>query len=97
MGHPAPPTPARLRRLAEELDEVGLARPAAGHDLLLREVDLALRPPSTSGRSLRTDGPDEWAVFDRPAGSERDLVVSEDGPVSVLRAGVLVGASASES
>lgn len=23
----------------------------------------------------RTDGPDEWVVFDRPAGSERDLVV----------------------
>ena len=27
----------------------------------------------------RTDGTNEWMVFDRPAGSERDLVVMADG------------------
>jgi DNA integrity scanning protein DisA with diadenylate cyclase activity len=118
----------RRRRLAEELDEVGL-RPAgspAFHELLVQEIDEALRPavherrvvssgtiveplsdPSTwaTGAQLdltrgpvdqplsaarrfadgfsswllrRTDGADEWMVFDRPAGSERDLVVLAD-------------------
>lgn len=35
----------------------------------------------------RSDGPDEWAVFDRPAGSERDLVVLAEafGAVVVQR------------
>jgi hypothetical protein len=116
---------ARLRRLAEELVEVGLVLPDPDREreLLLAEVDRALRPvvherrvpssgvllhPATdpaaweSGTDLRIDhapllqdiddarrfadglsswlirrveGPDEWCVFDRPAGSERDLVV----------------------
>lgn len=120
------PRAGRLRRLAEELEESGL-RPAgsdAFHEMLLEEIDLALRPPvherrvASSGTILepksdptkwasgtqlditqkpvyeqplpaarrfadglsswlvrRTDGCDEWMVFDRPAGSERDLVV----------------------
>jgi DisA bacterial checkpoint controller nucleotide-binding len=115
----------RLRRLAEELDENGLR--LDGHDafreLLLYEIDQALRPPvherkvASTGTILepttdprtwapgaqvdftrgpvdqpledarrftdglsswllrRTDGTNEWMVFDRPAGSERDLVV----------------------
>jgi hypothetical protein len=120
-----PPTPGRLRRLAEELAEVGygLERGDPTHELLLEEIDLALRPPVHERRvpSLgsivdprspestwepgtelsiahgaigspvpdarrfadglsswlirRPGGPDEWCVFDRPAGSERDLVV----------------------
>jgi hypothetical protein len=116
----------RLRRLAEDLDESGLRAEGteALHEMLLVEVDHALRPavherrvassgtilepgsdPATwaSGVQLditrgpvdqqplsaarrfadglsswllrRTDGTDEWMVFDRPAGSERDLVV----------------------
>lgn len=116
----------RLRRLAEELDEVGLVAEGtdAFREMLLEEVDHALRPPvherrvaSTgtileprsdpatwaSGTQLditrksldrqplpaarrfadglsswivrHTDGTTEWMVFDRPAGSERDLVV----------------------
>lgn len=116
----------RRRRLAEELEESGLrldGREGIG-DLLLEEVDHALRPavherrapssgsfldprsdPSTwsvgtelevargqigdlplvaarrfaDGRSSwllrRPGGPDEWVVFNRAAGSERDLVV----------------------
>jgi DisA bacterial checkpoint controller nucleotide-binding len=124
MGQTPPPSPARLRRLAEELTEAGLADDQTADELLLREVDLALRPPvherrvASSGSILdpttdpasweagaglalnrgpvgelpltevrrfadglsswlilRRDGPDEWAVFDRPAGSERDMVV----------------------
>ena len=119
------PGAGRLRRLAEELEESGL--PLAGdplRDLLLEEIDHALRPtvherrvascgsilePSSdpagweSGTQLeitrapiahhslttarrfadglaswvlrRLDGADEWLLFDRPAGSERDLVV----------------------
>ena len=115
-----------MRRLAEELEESGLS-PAgndAYHEMLLEEIDFALRPPvherrvSSSGTILeprsdptkwasgtqldithkpvqeqplpsarrfadglsswlvrRADGGDEWMVFDRPAGSERDLVV----------------------
>jgi hypothetical protein len=117
---------ARLRRLAEELAEAGLAIDLASDwgEIVLTEVDYALRPhvherrvPSVgtivepaapperwavgtqllvtrrpieamplSGSRLfadglvswlirRVSGDDEWAVFDRPAGSERDLVV----------------------
>ncbi|HEX3004113.1 MAG TPA: diadenylate cyclase [Angustibacter sp.] len=114
----------RLRRLAEELEEAGLRVPEASiGDLLLEEVDHALRPPvherripsggtilfprsdpaSWAGATelditrkpvgdqpldaarrfadglstwlLRDDGATEWVMFDRPAGSERDLVV----------------------
>jgi hypothetical protein len=119
----------RLRRLAEELQESGLPPlPTLEiHDLLLEEVDLALRPrvherrvascgaivepasdPGTwkAGTQLDisrvpvakwdsdfsrrfTDGlsswmlrrvgsNDEWVMFDRPAGSERDLVILAD-------------------
>jgi DNA integrity scanning protein DisA with diadenylate cyclase activity len=122
---PLPPVAARLRRLAEELEENGL--PTFGTDayrsMLLEEVDHALRPPvherriasggtildpssdstmwedrtqlSIMRKSLElpldavrrfadgisswlvrnSDGTAEWMVFDRPAGSERDLVV----------------------
>jgi len=121
--------PARRRRLAEELEESGLHLPDddALLDMLLEEVDHALRPhvherrvasngtileprsdPASwaSGTQLditrklvetqplaavrrftdglsswllrRTDGLNEWIVFDRPAGSERDLVVLAD-------------------
>jgi hypothetical protein len=120
-----PPDARRLRRLAEELEEAGLPLGAgAFSELLLEEIDLALRPvvherrvasggsiidpasdPATwaAGAQLqitrgplddqplmaarrfadgmssflvrRTDGGNEWLVFDRPAGSERDLVV----------------------
>jgi DisA bacterial checkpoint controller nucleotide-binding len=117
---------ARLRRLAEELDEVGLRLDPSTEwgMLVLTEVDYALRPhvherrvPSVGaivapaapperwehGTQLkvtrrpvealplrgvrlfadglsswlvrRSRGDDEWATFDRPAGSERDLVV----------------------
>jgi hypothetical protein len=116
---------ARLRRLAEELDESGLhvEGTAAFREMLLHEVDHALRPVIHEGRVAsagsileprsdpttwaagaqleitrgpinqplvharrfadglsswllrRTDGTNEWVVFDRPAGSERDLVV----------------------
>jgi hypothetical protein len=115
----------RLRRLAEELEESGLALDgdAAFRELLVHEIDHALRPavherrvasngtileplsdPSTwaSGAQLdftrgpvdqpladarrfadglsswllrASDGTSEWMVLDRPAGSERDLVV----------------------
>jgi hypothetical protein len=122
-----PPTAsARLQRLAAELDESGLVltdRPEWCRQLLVEEVDHALRPPvherrvpSTgtildprsdpatwaSGAELgitrgtieqplvdarrfadgisswvlrRCPPHDEWVVFDRPAGSERDLTV----------------------
>ncbi|MDQ1413676.1 MAG: hypothetical protein QOE07_2264 [Acidimicrobiaceae bacterium] len=120
------PGARRRRRLAEELEEAGLALDGteAFRELLLDEIDHALRPavherrvvssgtildphsdPATweAGTQLhltrgpadqqplpaarlfadglsswllrRTDGVDEWMVFDRPAGSERDLVV----------------------
>jgi hypothetical protein len=116
----------RLRRLAEELEETGLHLEGAeaAREILMEEIDLALRPPiherraASAGTILepaaepaswaagtqleitrtplaeqplgaarrfadglsswllrRTDGPNEWIVFDRPAGSERDLVV----------------------
>jgi hypothetical protein len=110
----------RLRRLAEELEEIGLPA-GAGDPMFLEEVDWALRPlvherrvastgallrpsldaaewergtglsmsrmpigerPLTASRRL-ADGLSSWLVrpsnelllFDRPAGSERDLVV----------------------
>jgi hypothetical protein len=114
----------RLRRLAEELDEEGVT--VDGHvapELLLEEVDRALRPVVHEGRVAsggsildprtepetwvateleitrvplndyplsaarrftdglsswllrRNEGDADWVVFDRPAGSERDLVV----------------------
>lgn len=114
----------RLRRLAEELAESGLELHGADRDLLVDEVDHALRPPVherripssgtivhpttdpaswASGTALditraaagdqpldaarrfadglsswivrRADAPTEWLIFDRPAGSERDLGV----------------------
>jgi DNA integrity scanning protein DisA with diadenylate cyclase activity len=117
----------RRRRLAEELAESGLdlTRRDAADELLLDEVERALRPPVHERRvpsagtivapALETDawargtrleiteeplgdqpldaarrftdglsswllrrlpdGQDAWVVFDRPAGSERDLVV----------------------
>lgn len=123
---PAPET-GRLRRLAEELQESGLrfnGGTAAFKEMLIEEIDRALRPPVherrvasvgtileprsdpatwASGTLLEithkpvtqervaairrfadglsswlvrcTDGTHEWMVFDRPAGSERDLVV----------------------
>ena len=120
----------RLRRLADELEELGLpksGRKGGGesfHAMLLEEIDHAMRPEvherrvSSTGSILepvadpagwesgtqleiastpvveqplgasrrfadglsswllrRADGDDEWLLFDRPAGSERDLVV----------------------
>src|SRR4051794_5577416 len=132
------PTSRRRRRLAEELSESGVHIDGADdlRELLLEEVDLALRPavherrvpssgtiigptaepahwasatgleiqrPPLSGQSptaarrfadglsswivRRTDGDDEWVVFDRSAGSERDLGVLADafGAVIVQR------------
>ena len=126
MGVREPAHPARLRRLEEELAEAGFepGGSAAWRELLLVELDYALRPtvherrvPSVgtiieptsettawedgtllniSRGSLRDypiegarrfadgmssflvrrlDDDDEFVVFDRPAGSERDLVV----------------------
>ena len=119
----------RLRRLAEELEETGLRLDAGAdvREILIDEVDRALRPPvheqrvPSSGTMLepasdpttwspgtqlevtrkplfeqpldaarrftdglsswlirRRDDHNEWIVFDRPAGSERDLVVIAD-------------------
>jgi hypothetical protein len=116
----------RIHRLAEELEESGLPahEPGPFRDMLLQEIDYALRPavherrvaslgtilepqsdpetwsagaglditrglvdhqPLSAARRFadglsswllrRTDGLNEWVVFDRPAGSERDLVV----------------------
>jgi hypothetical protein len=120
------PGRGRLRRLAEEVEESGLSLEGAGavREILLEEIDYALRPPvherrTSSGGTIlepgsapatwaagtqldmtrsplgaqplraarrfadglsswllrRSDGMDELVVFDRPAGSERDLVV----------------------
>jgi hypothetical protein len=120
------PGVARRRRLAEELQESGLALEGtdAFQALLLEEVDHVLRPDVHEGRVVstgtvlephsdpatwetgtqlqilrgsadqqpladarrfadglsswllrRTDGTTDWMVFNRPAGSERDLVV----------------------
>jgi DisA bacterial checkpoint controller nucleotide-binding len=116
----------RLRRLAEELEESGLRldQSVIVGQMLLEEIDLALRPPVherrvVSGGAIvepasdpslwapgtqlvitrgdlghqplpaarrfadglsswllrRSDDRNEWVIFDRPAGSERDLVV----------------------
>jgi Probable sensor domain DACNK/DisA bacterial checkpoint controller nucleotide-binding len=122
-------TAPRLRRLAEEIGEAGLAIDVESEwgGMVITEVDYALRPhvherrvpsvgtiieplapperwergsglivtrrpveamPLTRSRLFadglaswllrRLSGDDEWAVFDRPAGSERDLVVLVD-------------------
>jgi hypothetical protein len=122
----AEPGTGRLRRLAEELEESGLRldESSAVRDMLIEEIDQALRPPvherrtASSGTILepesdpatwasetqlditrtplgeqplpaarrfadglsswilrRTDGKNELIVFDRPAGSERDIAV----------------------
>ena len=117
-------TQGRLRRLAEELEELGVARTLVTSDVFIEEVDRALRPSIHEGRVSsggtvvdplalpsewerftdleitrtsvgdhplasvrrfadglsswlirRSEGPSEWMVFDRPAGSERDLVI----------------------
>ncbi len=136
--HDRTPSPAQLRRLREELAEVGLQLDGSQrwHDLAAAEIDYALRPavherrvpsygaviaPTTDRRSWesgtelswnvrpvgdttigaarryadgqsswlirQTEGGDAWAVFDRPAGSERDLVVLAEtlGAVVVQR------------
>ena len=131
----AAPTPGRLRRLIEELGEVGLdlAGSEPWHDLAVDELEYALRPkrherrvPSAgafidptigpeaweepTGLRIerrpvgelglaqarayadgiacwlirRTDHHDEWVVFDRPAGSERDLVILAEALGAVL-------------
>jgi DisA bacterial checkpoint controller nucleotide-binding len=131
----AEPGAGRLRRLAEELEESGLRLdvPSAVREMLIEEIDQALRPPvherrtASSGTILepasepaiwtsetqlditrtplgrqplpaarrfadglsswllrRTDGRNELIVFDRPAGSERDIAVLAhvlDGPI----------------
>lgn len=132
------PSPQQLRRLAEELAEVGLDLDGSQpwHAIALIEIDYALRPsvherrvPSygaivsptvdssaweartelrvairpvgdtdvaaarryADGQSswlvLHHDSDEAWAVFDRPAGSERDLVVLAEalGAVVVQR------------
>ncbi len=122
----SPRRQARLNRLAEELDEIGpnLRDTVPSFELLLEELDLALRPrvherrfastgviidpaaepgewSASTGLDVkrtpieegslpgirrfadglsswlvrRDDGPDEWLIFDRPAASERDLLV----------------------
>lgn len=129
-----PGSSTRLRRLAEELDEAGLDLRRSDRDLLIEEVDHALRPPvherriASSGTivgpasdpvtwSLETalditrvatdaqpldaarrfadglsswlvrhvDRSTEWLVFDRPAGSERDL-----GVIAAAMAAIIV-------
>lgn len=140
MGQGRPPaSPGQLRRLVEELAEVGLDLDGSQpwHDAALVELDYARRPkvherrtptygafvgptvsawaweeatdltierrpigdrPTDSARRFadgvsswlirHVDGRgDEWAVFDRPAGSERDLVVLAEalGAVVVQR------------
>ena len=120
------PTPSQLRRLTEELSEVGLVLDGSQpwHEIALREISYALRPRiheryvpsfgaiiapttdpstweeqtgliierglithSTDGSARRyadgiaswnlrhADGTYEWVTLDRPAGSERDVVV----------------------
>lgn len=121
-----PPTLARLSRLADELGDEGVGFILDGHrDIVLEELDYALRPPvherripsygaiigaasppeawtpdtlltaeglpttefgdaevrrfadgiSSFAVRAASGGVDELVVFDRPAGSERDLVV----------------------
>lgn len=129
------PSAGQLRRLGEELAEVGLALDGSAdwHRLALVEIDYALRPavherrvpsygaivtPTTDpdswerrtelmiarrpvgatdiaaarryadGQSSwlirQLEGDDAWAVFDRPAGSERDLVVLAEALGAVI-------------
>jgi hypothetical protein len=129
MGFERTPNPKRLRRLVEELGEIGLILDGSQgwHGLAIDEIDYAMRPdvherrvpsagaiiepttdPATWSKSTaleidrrataeqavdsarhyadgvsswlirRVDGHDEWIVFDRSAGSERDLVVLAD-------------------
>lgn len=152
MGTHPPPSPRRLHRLVEELEEVGLVLDGSEpwHEVAVVEVDYALRPavherrvptygaivaPTTDpavwedatdlriarravggtrtsaartfadGRAswlLRPGGvgggppgpvgagrgidaaDDEWVVFDRPASSERDLVVLSEAMGAVV-------------
>jgi hypothetical protein len=121
-----PPTPSQLRRLVEELGEVGLDLDGSEdwHELAIEEIAYAIRPkvheryvpsygaivqPTTDPETWRsvtglvidrgplnmhpdnttrryadgiaswlmrhTDGSNEWVTLDRPAGSERDVVV----------------------
>jgi hypothetical protein len=128
-------SPGRLKRLAEELAEadLGLLDAATAPELLLDELDYALRPPTherrvptygaivdpvtdpatwASGTALtvmsrttgdlddevarrfadglsswavrRLDGVNELVVFDRPASSERDLVVLAEATRSTV-------------
>jgi hypothetical protein len=132
------PSPDQLRRLREELAEIGLDLDGSEpwHALAITEIDYALRPTvherrvptygaivaPTVDRSLweeraelrialravgdtdtaaarryadglsswlvrKPDGEEAWAVFDRPSGSERDLVVLAEafGAVIVQR------------
>jgi hypothetical protein len=121
------PSSGRLRRLSEELVESGLTVDDGEElDLLVAEIEHALRPPvherrvpstgtivhpttdpdtwsastglafvrgrvdrdrlaelrrfadGLSSWMMRDRDHDEWVVFDRPAGSERDLVVLSD-------------------
>jgi hypothetical protein len=146
VGTRRPPSPQQLRRLGEELAEVGLELDGSEpwHAIAAVEIEYALRPavherrvpsygamvaptadPDTwesatelsiecrpvgdtdidaarryaDGQSSwlirNTDGDDAWAVLDRPAGSERDLVVIAEAlgavvvqrhPVGIVRA-----------
>ncbi|MDJ0768110.1 MAG: diadenylate cyclase [Ilumatobacter sp.] len=129
MDAPRRVTPGRLRRLTEELleEQIGVIERSSMPDVLVDEIDYALRPPRHERRvpsygsfvlpeqpveswsertgldvvtSATTDavddevrryadglvswtirtasGVDSLVVFDRPAGSERDLVVLAD-------------------
>jgi hypothetical protein len=146
VGTRRPPSARQLRRLGEELAEVGLELDGSEpwHAIAVVEIEYALRPavherrvpsygailaptadPATWERATeltiecrrvgdtdidaarryadgqsswlirRTDGDDSWAVLDRPAGSERDLVVIAEAlgavvvqrhPVGIVRA-----------
>jgi hypothetical protein len=130
-----PPSPQQLRRLREELSEVGLVLDGSEpwHSMAIEEIDYALRPAVHERRvpsfgaivapgvdasewgprtdlaiALRPfgdtdvpaarryadglsswliralDGDEAWAVFDRPAGSERDLVVLAEATGAVI-------------
>jgi hypothetical protein len=134
MGAHRGPSPGRLRRLVEELNDEGLLGEARDWpEALLVELDYALRPPVhekrvpafgaifephvdpvawreqtaltvsrrwrdevdhgdarryadglSSWMVLQTDGRVEIVVFDRPTGSERDLVVLADATNGTL-------------
>jgi hypothetical protein len=135
VGFKPSPSPQQLRRLGEELAEVGLDLDGSEpwHEVAITEIDYALRPavherriPSygaivsptvahleweqraeirialrkvgdtdiaaarryADGQSSwlirRHEGAEAWAVFDRPAGSERDLVVLAEALGAVI-------------